>query len=294
MTRCDKTFPRRLFRAAFAAPTRQRCVCPPVHAFFQFQQIDWQSTTNAASGAHEGHETHRTTRFDRSATREFKAVQKRMMRNMAMPFTGDPDVDFRMHVIPHHQAAMDMAWVALRHAEDPWTRQAAQAILIAQQQEISQFQGWLARHRDKAPRGGQPRYIQNASTYPDPEQDIRQPGSRYELVGEAWAPTSGVPLQQELSGQSAGSATREFKAAGARMMRRSMAVPFTGDADVEFRTNMIPHHQGAIDMARVALRHAKNAWTRQAAQAIITAQQHEIYQFRAWLAQHRTRIPSGG
>ena len=244
--------------------------------------------------SHEGHETHRTRGLDTSATREFKAVQKRMMRKMAMPFTGDPDVDFRMHMIPHHQAAMDMAWVALRHAKDPWTRQAAQAILIAQLQEISQFQGWLARHGAKVPRGGQPRYIQSASTYPDPEQDIRQPGSRDELVGEAWAPTSGVPLQQELSGQSAGSATPEFKAAGARMMQRSMAVPFTGDPDVDFRTHMIPHHQGAIDMARVALRHAKNPWTRQAAQAIITAQKHEIYQFRAWLAQHRTSTPSGG
>jgi uncharacterized protein (DUF305 family) len=82
------------------------------------------------------------------------------MHNMAMPFTGDPDVDFRMHMIPHHQGAIDMARVALRHAaKDPSTRQDAEAVIVTQQQEVYEFQNWLARRGAMVPRGGRPRYI---------------------------------------------------------------------------------------------------------------------------------------
>jgi hypothetical protein len=119
-----------------------------------------------------------------------------MMRNMKMPFTGDPDVDFRMHMIPHHQGAIDTAKVALRHAKDPWTRQNAEAIIIVQQQEIHQFQSWLARRGMKAPPGGHPRYIITADTLPAKNQD-QEPGlgTQAELAGQTWAPGSGVPRQ---------------------------------------------------------------------------------------------------
>ena len=83
-------------------------------------------------------------------------------RNMAKPFTGDPDVDFRVHMIPHHQGAIDMARVALHYAQDPWTRQAAQAIIIAQRREMYEFQGWLMRHGILASPRGKPRRIAGA------------------------------------------------------------------------------------------------------------------------------------
>lgn len=255
----------------------------------------WGGAMQPATAQNAGAHSH-VRGTDTASTRAFKAARMRMMRNMALPFTGDPDVDFRTHMIPHHQGAMDAARVALRYAKDPWTRQAAQAILIAQQQEIAQMQDWLARHGAKVPPGGQPPYIINANTYPDPDQPertgrgVEERGSVEQLVGRTWAPGSGVPVQSEVSpGQMASNgaaATREFKAASARMMRANKSVPFTGDADVDFRTHMIPHHQGAIDMARVALRHARSPWTRQIAQAIITAQEQEIYKFRGWLARH--------
>ncbi len=76
--------------------------------------------------------------------------------------------------------------------------------------------------------------------------------------------------------------TKDLKAAGMRMMH-NMMVGYTGDADVDFRTHMIPHHQGAIDMAKVALQHVKNPETKKLAETIIADQEREIAEMQAWL-----------
>ena len=49
-----------------------------------------------------------------------------------------------------------------------------------------------------------------------------------------------------------------------------------GDADKDFLAAMIPHHQGAVEMAEVVLQHGKNPKIRQLAQEIITMQKKEI------------------
>lgn len=57
----------------------------------------------------------------------------------------------------------------------------------------------------------------------------------------------------------------------------------TGDAfDAAFIAGMIPHHQGAIDMANAALKDAKHEEIKRMARAIVTAQQKEIDQMKAW------------
>lgn len=81
---------------------------------------------------------------------------------------------------------------------------------------------------------------------------------------------------------SASPSTKAFKAAGARM-HKDMQMPYTGDADVDFVKHMIPHHQGAIEAAKIVLEHGKDAETRKMAQEIITAQEKEITQMREWL-----------
>jgi hypothetical protein len=126
------------------------------------------------------------------STREFKAAHERMMRNMAVPYTGDPDVDFRAQMIPHHQGAIDMARVAMRHAKDPWTRQLAESVIVEQQREIAEMQAWLTRRGAAVPAGGQPLHIMGANSFRSlPEE----PGTRAELVGKSWAPGGGVPGQ---------------------------------------------------------------------------------------------------
>ncbi len=52
--------------------------------------------------------------------------------------------------------------------------------------------------------------------------------------------------------------------------------PMTGDPDHDFAAMMIPHHQGAIDMARAELLYGKNPVLRRLAQEIVVTQDSEI------------------
>src|SRR5471030_3083964 len=72
---------------------------------------------------------------------------------------------------------------------------------------------------------------------------------------------------------------RETDAAMARMMN-GMSVNPTGNIDTDFAAMMIPHHQGAIDMAIAELRHGRNEKLRRIAQEIIVDQQQEIAAMR--------------
>ena len=55
------------------------------------------------------------------------------------------------------------------------------------------------------------------------------------------------------------------------------------DIDVAFVCSMLPHHQGAIDMAKAELLHGKDAWAKEMAQKVIDAQEQEIADMLAWL-----------
>jgi uncharacterized protein (DUF305 family) len=80
--------------------------------------------------------------------------------------------------------------------------------------------------------------------------------------------------------------TKDFKAAHMKMME-NMHMEFTGNSDVDFVQGMIPHHQGAIDMAKVQLQHGKSPELRKMAQKIISDQEKEIAEMQAWLKKNK-------
>ena len=83
---------------------------------------------------------------DPASTKDFKLADMQMMKTMHVPYTGNPDVDFRTHMIPHHQGAVEMAKVALKHAKDPETKKMAQKIIDDQEKEIAEMQDWLKKN----------------------------------------------------------------------------------------------------------------------------------------------------
>lgn len=100
-----------------------------------------------AAAQHAGHgaPAARPAAQETAATREFRAASDRMHRDMAIRFTGNADRDFAAGMIPHHQGAIDMANVVLRHGSDPEMRALAQNIIRAQEAEIAQLRAFLAR-----------------------------------------------------------------------------------------------------------------------------------------------------
>ena len=76
----------------------------------------------------------------------------------------------------------------------------------------------------------------------------------------------------------------ENEAAMTRMMD-GMAVKSSGDIDQDFAAMMIPHHQGAIDMAMAELRYGRNEQLRRIAQEIVVEQLQEIAAMRLALGQ---------
>lgn len=74
--------------------------------------------------------------------------------------------------------------------------------------------------------------------------------------------------------------------AGMSKMNADMSMGMMAeDIDVAFVCSMIPHHQGAIDMARAELEHGDDPWAREMAQKVIDAQEQEIEDMLAWLEQ---------
>lgn len=65
--------------------------------------------------------------------------------------------------------------------------------------------------------------------------------------------------------------------------------PMNGMPEHDFVTMMIPHHQGAIDMAKAILLHTEDPEMRNLAQGIITEQQNEIRVMQTWLQRHQAR-----
>jgi len=104
-------------------------------------------------------------------------------------------------------------------------------------------------------------------------------------------PSSSAEAQSApAGGQGAtGDSTAAFKSADERMMKAMQGSAYTGHADEDFVSHMIPHHQGAVDMAQVELKYGKDPQLKRLAQNIVTSQRKEIQFMKTWQAKHAKR-----
>jgi len=101
------------------------------------------------------------------------------------------------------------------------------------------------------------------------------------------APACAEDMQMDMSKPMGdhGASSHAFAEANAKM-HKDMMIEMTGYADVDFVRGMIPHHQGAIDMAKIELQYGKDPEIRKLAEAVIKAQEAEIAEMNAWLSEN--------
>ena len=96
-------------------------------------------------------QTPHTHASDAPATGQWSDFAKSMSKMHAsmssVEPSGDGDVDFVKLMLPHHQAAIDMAKAQLAYGKDPQMRRLAQEIVTDQQSEIELMQLWLKQHK---------------------------------------------------------------------------------------------------------------------------------------------------
>jgi uncharacterized protein (DUF305 family) len=190
-------------------------------------------STAPAPGGHQGHGAMNTQSMT-PAAKAFAEANAKMHKDMTIPFSGNADVDFARGMIPHHQGAIDMAEIVLKHGSDATVKKLATEIIAAQRKEIAQLQGWLQ---------------MNASLSAGPDS---------------------------------ASVAKAFTDANAKM-HKDMMMTFSGKADIDFMKGMIPHHEGAVDMAKVQMQFGKDPELRKLADDVVRTQNEEITRMRDWL-----------
>jgi Ca2+-binding EF-hand superfamily protein len=92
-----------------------------------------------------------TTQMDHALSESAQAYMDAMQTMMdgmeRMEMRGEPNADFALMMIPHHQSAIDMAEAYLEHGDDPELTNLANEIIAAQQEEIDFLQNWLEENR---------------------------------------------------------------------------------------------------------------------------------------------------
>lgn len=109
----------------------------------------------------------------------------------------------------------------------------------------------------------------------------QQPG----MPGMSHGNMPGMDHSSHMVAPAASPSSKAFEDANAKM-HEGMTMPMTGNTDVDFAKGMIPHHQGAIDMAKIELQYGKDPELRKLAEEIIKAQEGEIAFLKAWLAKN--------
>jgi uncharacterized protein (DUF305 family) len=180
--------------------------------------------------------------------KENDAAMAKMMKDIAVKPTGDVDHDFVAMMAPHHQGAIDMSEAELRYSHNEQLIRIAQDIVVEELQEIAAMR---AASGEKLT----PTEATLAASF----------------AGTAAVPADNVPPSPKTEPPF----LAENAAAMTKMMN-DMTINPTGNIDRDFVALMVPHHQGAIDMARAELRYGREAQLRRIAQEIIVDQIQQI------------------
>ncbi len=205
----------------------------------------------------------------------------RMHADMDIRLSGQADLDFLLGMIPHHRGAIAMAELALRHARDPQVRALAQNILWDQQREIQDMEGLVvSRHLGNWP-GAAQAAAKPAMMLHGGDQHHH---AAMDHVAMDHASMDHGAMDQASMGHGPGVPYAAAWATVMADMHAGMDVPLTGNADIDFLRGMIPHHAGALDMARLDLAYGRDVFVQDLAREIIIAQQAEIAAMQAILA----------
>ena len=162
-------------------------------------------------------------------------------RQAGGPGTDSAEAGFARDMITHHAQAVEMALLLRERSQDEELRQIALDILLTQQAQIGQMQGWL-------------------STWSDP---LRNRGYPLANAGPAMA-WMGMPTSGLMPGMASPEQMNQLRALEG------------GEADILFLQLMITHHQSGVEMAQAALERAQRPEVRALAQAMVDAQAYEI------------------
>lgn len=187
-----------------------------------------------------------------------QAMNKMMQKMKSMKMTGDPDKDFAMMMIEHHQGAIDAANIVVKSGKDVKIKELAQRTLQMQPQD----QKDLRKHTNME-------HDQNATAKKDESH-------------AAHSQTSDANASSSHSDQFSSEMTNVMEDMESKMKNMKM----TGNLDHDFATMMIDHHQGAIDMAEIEKKHGKMQEVKNLADKIITDSQKDISELKTWLSSH--------
>jgi uncharacterized protein (DUF305 family) len=112
---------------------------------------------------------------------------------------------------------------------------------------------------------------------------------KWMFIGILFGATASAQMTMDMNRSSADSKFMQDMDAKMKVMDHDMAsAPMTGNVDHDFVVMMIPHHQGAIDMAKGELSYGKDPVLRRLAEEIIVDQKSEIDVMNLWLQKHAT------
>lgn len=81
------------------------------------------------------------------SSKEYQQAMENMHKSMHINYTGNADVDFVNGMIPHHQGAINMAWILIKHGRDAELRKIAYDVIRSQEQEIKLMKDWLEKNK---------------------------------------------------------------------------------------------------------------------------------------------------